>query len=326
MMRLLSSADVALGGLHRVNEVATASASIDLKLQLMSLAHGASTEISPHDAGLLPTLVHYLSPGRTVYVAHPPKSTLDDVVRTSVQAAALGFKACPHIVARRLLSERALREALTELREGAVEQALLIGGDREKPAGRFSSTLEVLETGATVDAGFAKLRIAGHPEGHKAIGSTMLWNALRDKQAFADRTGTRMHIVTQFGFNPKTIIGWQQCLEEHGIRLPVRVGIAGPTPLPKLIRFAMQCGIRESLATLIRNMRSVNQLTRLATSPDELLIGLLKGMDAKVTARFQGIHLYSFGGAVATAAWLHSIEKGNFELSPTIDRIASRHD
>jgi methylenetetrahydrofolate reductase (NADH) len=301
--------------MHRMDIVAASSRSADLKHQLMLLAQEASTEISPRDAGLLPTLARYLAPGRTIYVAHPPKSTLDDVVRAAVQAEALGFKACPHIVARRLPSERALREALTELREGAVEQVLLIGGDPEKPAGRFSSTLEVLEVGATIDAGFARLGVAGYPEGHRAIGSAMLWNVLREKQAFAERTGMRMQIVTQFGFNPEAIVAWLRRLAEHGVHLPARIGIAGPTPFPKLIKFAMQCGIRGSLAALVRNMSAMNQLTRLATSPDELLVGLVQSMDTEAAALFEGVHLYSFGGAVATARWLHAVENGSFDLS-----------
>jgi hypothetical protein len=66
----------------------------------------------------------------------------------------------------------------------------------------------------------------------------------------------------------------------------------------------------------------MNQLTRLATSPDELMVGLVPGMDAEAAAPFQGIHLYSFGGAVATAAWLNAVEKGSFELSPKKDRFS----
>jgi methylenetetrahydrofolate reductase (NADPH) len=305
-----------------MNAVTAPSSSVALKQKLILLAHGASTEITPRDVGLLPTLARRFAPGRTIYVAHPPKSTLDDVVRTALQVEALGFKACPHIVARRLVSERALREALTELRDGAVEQALLIGGDPEKPVGKFSSTLEVLETGATVEFGFANLGVAGHPEGHRAIGSAMLWNALREKQTFAERTGTRIQIVTQFGFNPQAIVAWFRWLDEHGIHLPVRVGLAGPTPFPKLIKFAMQCGIRGSLAALIRNMSAMNQLTHLATSPDELLVGLVQGLDGEAVGRFQGIHLYSFGGAVATGQWLHAVENGSFDLSPERDRFS----
>src|SRR5690606_14529917 len=115
---------------------------------------------------------------------------------------------------------------------GGIEQLLLIAGDREQPVGKFTSTLEVLDSGATVDAGFKALGVAGHPEGHKDVGPTALWSALRHKQAFADRTGTKVHIVTQFGFNPEAICVWDQRLAEHGISLPVHVGIAGPTPLP----------------------------------------------------------------------------------------------
>jgi len=44
------------------------------------------------------------------------------------------------------------------------------------------------------------------------------------------------------------------CSFKHGIRLPIHVGIAGPTSLSKLIRFAMLCGIGASLRTVIRNL------------------------------------------------------------------------
>jgi methylenetetrahydrofolate reductase (NADPH) len=210
---------------------------------------------------------------------------------------------------------------LRELRDHGVEQILLIAGDREQPVGKFTSTLEVLDTGATVDAGMMCLGVAGHPEGHKSVGPTALWNALRFKQAFADRTGSKVHIVTQFGFNPQAICAWDRLLGENGISLPVHVGIAGPTPLPKLIKYAMACGIGASLNSVVKNMSAMGNLARLATSPDEMLVGLVRGCATQGGTRLTKPHLYAFGGVMATARWIRAVVDGTFELQPDGDRF-----
>src|SRR5579872_3526530 len=88
-----------------------------LKARIVEFARGASIEVSPHDEELLPALVNRLPAGTTIYVAHTPKAAIDDVVRVAVKVAGLGFRASPHIVARRIESERALRDAFTELRD-----------------------------------------------------------------------------------------------------------------------------------------------------------------------------------------------------------------
>jgi len=287
-----------------------------LKRGVIDFMRRASTEVSTHDEELLSALANKLPRGATIYVAHTPKASLDDVVRVAVRIEALGFRASPHIVARRLESERALIGALRDLREGGVEQLLLVAGDRTTALGKFDSTLEVLETGAIDGAEFKRVGVCGHPEGHKAIGPTTLWKALRDKQALAKRIGLNLHIVSQFGFDPEAVCAWDRSLAEHGIFLPVHVGIAGPTPLPKLIKFAMQCGIATSLHALMRNLSATSNLVRLATSPDEMVIGVVRGRAMHRDTRLLQPHFYSFGGALATARWLRTVLDGNFEVHP----------
>jgi methylenetetrahydrofolate reductase (NADPH) len=304
-----------------MNTAVAALNGTDLKRRIVAFAHGASTEISTHDEELLPALVNRLPAETTVYVAHTPKATLDEVVRVAVRAESLGFRASPHIVARRLESERALRDALRQLKDGGVEQVLFVAGDREQPAGNFTSTLEVLDTGATVDAGIKVVGVAGHPEGHKSIGPSALWAALKHKQSFAERTGTKVHIVTQFGFNPDAVCAWDQHLAQHGISLPVHVGIAGPTPLPKLIKFAMQCGIGASLGSLMKNMSALGNVLRPATTPDEMLAGIVRGCATNASARIVRPHFYAFGGVMATARWLRAVVDGSFELQPDSDKF-----
>ncbi|MDB6091327.1 MAG: methylenetetrahydrofolate reductase [Gammaproteobacteria bacterium] len=302
----------------KTNESAAyeSSQSFDLKRAVVEFAHGASTEISTHDEEMLLTLANKLPAGTPVYVAHTPKATLAEVVQLAIKVQAIGLRASPHIVARRLASEHALKSALSELTDAGVEQVLLVAGDLEKPLGKFTSTLDIIESGALQNAGLKRVGVAGHPEGHKAVGPGTLLAALRHKQEFASRTGIKVHIVTQFGFNPDTIVAWGQQLTREGIALPVHVGIAGPTPLPKLIKFAMACGVGASLNSLMGNLKTMANLARLATTPDEMLAGLVRGQAAHSGSRLVQPHFYSFGGVAATARWMRAVVDGNFEVNP----------
>jgi methylenetetrahydrofolate reductase (NADPH) len=304
-----------------MNAIVAPLSAAELKRRIVEFARQASTEISTHDEELLPALANKLPAGTTVYVAHTPKASLDDVVRVALKVQNLGLSASPHIVARRLESERAMRDALRELRDGGVEQVLLVAGDREVPAGKFTSTLEVIDTGALVDAGIKRAGVAGHPEGHPKVGATALMAALRHKQAFAEKSGIKVHIVTQFGFNPAGVCAWERHLAENGIHLPIHVGIAGPTPLPKLIKFAMQCGIGASLGSLMKNMSAMGNLVKPATSPDEMLTGIVRGCAAQPGSRIVKPHIYAFGGTMATAGWLRSVADGSFELQGDSDKF-----
>jgi methylenetetrahydrofolate reductase (NADPH) len=304
-----------------MTDTVTPTVSTDLKSRIVQFARDASTEISPHDEGILPELAHTLPSHTTVYVAHTPKATLSDVVRTAVKTAAIGLRASPHIVARRIESQQALRAGLRELKAAGVEQVLLVAGDRNPPAGKFSSTLQILESGATLDAGIQQLGVAGHPEGHPAVQADELWKALEYKQAFAERTGTRVHIATQFSFKPDAVLGWSRQLVDRGITLPVHLGVAGPTPLPKLIKFAVQCGIGASFGSLMKNMGAIGGLTGLATTPDQMVTGLVRGGAGQSWNRVIHPHVYAFGGVMATAKWLRALVDGAFELDESGEKF-----
>ena len=287
-----------------------------LKQRIVEFARRASMEVTPNDAGLLPALSAKLTPGMTIYVAHTPNASFADVVSTALELESVGLRACPHVVARRLPSARVLREGLQELSQAGVEQVLVIAGDLSAPLGPFSSSLDVLNSGALSDSGIRRVGIAGHPEGHRAIGPSRLWEALQAKQELAARQGLAMHIVTQFGFNPQVICGWDRYLVGNGITLPVHVGLCGPTSLPKLIRFAMQCGVGASLHALMKNMTAMSNVARVVTSADEMLTALVEAGVGSEIARVAQPHFFTFGGAVACARWLRAVCDGAFEMQP----------
>ncbi len=306
---------------HREADAAVQDAQAGIERAVAAFARAASTEISPHDEGLLEPLARRLPAGMTVYVAHTPKCSVEDVVRVAIRVQAAGLTASPHLVARRMRGEQALREALTRLREHGIEQALLVAGDLDRPLGPFKSTLEVLATGALQEAGMKRLGVAGHPEGHPAITPAELLAALRAKQEFAARSGIAVHIVTQFGFDPEGICAWDRMLTREGITLPVHAGIAGPTPLPKLLRFAIQCGVGTSVSSLAKSMGAVAGLT---AGPDQMLLGLVRGCARHAGSRLVQPHVYSFGGALATAGWLRAIMDGDFDLTADGKRFTAR--
>ena len=243
-------------------------------------------------------------------------------MRTAARVQAAGLNACPHIVARRIESSRALRDAASELSDAGVSRALVIGGDGDRTAGSYASAMDVLNTGILTRAGILRIGVAGHPEGHPVIGHAALWQALAEKQQFAESTGTRVHIVTQFGFDPAAICRWVGHFAEHSIALPVHVGMAGPTPLPKLIRYAMQCGVGASLRGLMRSMTAMRNVTHLAISPDEMMTGILAGCGN--SPRIVGPHFFSLGGAMATATWLRAVADGYFSVDTASGRFELR--
>jgi methylenetetrahydrofolate reductase (NADPH) len=248
-----------------------------------------------------------------VYVAHTPRVTLEDVVRVALRIQAAGFRACPHIVARRIESRRALQTVCERLEDAGVDRALVIAGDGAEAAGPYTSSIDVLRTELLSRHDIVRVGVAGHPEGHRAIGPTVLWTALREKQVLAETLGLEMHVVTQFGFDPAAVATWDAHLVEHGISLPVRVGMAGPASLPELIRYAMQCGVGASLRGVLRGMGAMRNVAGLATSPEAMLTSVVRHT-LEAPTRIVGVHFYSFGGALETARWLNAVGEGRFEL------------
>lgn len=280
----------------------------------MDFVGRASTEVTTHDEKVLPELASILLPGSTVYVAHTPKASFDEVIRVSLKVQSLGLRASPHLVARRLPGELEVREGLKKLSGAGVEQALLVAGDRDAPLGPYTNTLDVIASNVLVGSGLRHLGVAGHPEGHLQAGTEQLWQALRVKQEFGARAGITVHVATQFGFDPEGICNWVAHFDERNISLPVHVGIAGPTSLAKLLRFAMQCGVGASLNAATKNVKGVTSM--LATAPEDIVPALVKLGAGSESARIVQPHFFTFGGAVATAKWIRSVIEGVFEIRP----------
>ena len=86
----------------------------------------------------------------------------------------------------------------------------------------------------------------------------------------------------------------------------IYVGIAGPTDPVALARYAQRCGVSVSL----RALRTLGSgIARLVTNADprEQLIALARYSLQREPSNLVGVHIYSFGGAVRTAAWMREL-------------------
>ena len=91
----------------------------------------------------------------------------------------------------------------------------------------------------------------------------------------------------------------ERLLADCGVR---EIGIAGPTDPAALLRYGQRCGVSVSLRALRNLGSSIAQLVT-NTDPQDHLVAVAR-YARREPSNVVGVHLYSFGGAVRTAAWM----------------------
>jgi len=266
---------------------------------MRELLSGASIEIAARE------LDHAvaLAKGRQVFIPWTPNLGAPAMIAATSRARELGLAPVPHVVARRLASAAAARELLGELRRRGAEAVLLVGGDLREPAGPFRSSLELLRSGLPQDCGFAQAGVCGYPEGHPRIPDAVLHEDLELKLGHARSHGLRLFVVSQFCFDGAQIARWAGELRAGGVDVPLRIGVAGPTSVARLLKLGVQCGIGNSLRALKGRLGS---LTRLAAThdPAEVIREVAGARLAHPALDPLSLHLFAFGGMTPTAQWL----------------------
>jgi len=270
---------------------------------------GASLELSSRNPQEIDACAGLLEPGTAVYISFPPGQTYHGTVALAARLARAGFRPVPHVAARRIASREALDDYLARAAgEAGVDSALVIGGDSDRAVGAFDSSLALLETGLFQRHGIVHIGIAGYPEGHPRIAAAALDAALAAKTALARQAGMDPSVVTQFCFDADAILSWADRTKE--LSLPVRVGLAGPASLPRLLRFAAMCGVGASLRALRASPAAITRLM-VEAGPEVALRQLARRAEPPVA----GAHFFCFGGLVRTARWLRAVREGRFELT-----------
>ncbi|WP_265975427.1 methylenetetrahydrofolate reductase [Brucella intermedia] len=265
----------------------------------------ASIEILPREIPTSEQLRALLPSGTLVYLADvgAPRTNAE-MLAAAQRIQEAGCIPVPHLAARRIKSREALEKRIKELAELAgVNNFLLVGGGVATPLGPYKSTMDILETGVFDRFGIKDIAVAGHPEESPDFTEAVAIEALKQKQTFAERTGARLRIVTQFSFDPARVLKWAESLAKMGIDLPVHIGVAGPTRFATLTRYATACGVGNSLSMLTK---SAGNIMSLATgySSETFVLPIEKELKTLVRPTIAQIHVFPFGGLENTSSWL----------------------
>lgn len=255
-----------------------------------------SLEATRPSAAEIASLADVLPHGTPVYFSAVPTLTAQELVAGAALLRKGGLEPVVHIAARRIPTAADLQDLLTRLHaEADVRRLLVIGGDVDT-AGAFPDALAVIQKGRLREAGIEEIGIAGYPEGHARIAADRLEAALDQKIAAARAAGLRVHIVSQFSFSPDAVLAWLKRLRACGIALPVKVGMAGPTSLTALLRYAKRCGVSASLRGLTSGIGSglIGNV-----GPDAILAALAEASGIGEASP----HYFSFGGVLQTARY-----------------------
>jgi methylenetetrahydrofolate reductase (NADPH) len=280
---------------------------------IAGFVRGFSLEATRPSADEVAALAGIVPAGTRVYVTAVPRRPAGEAIEAAIRLHGAGFEPVPHLAVRNFATAGELDEFLARMSgEAAVRRLLVIAGDRDQPAGDFHSSVEVIDSGALQRHGIVEIGIAGYPDGHPRIPQLDLDRALADKLRAAETTGTAVHVVTQFCFDAQAIVAWLVRLRDFGIEHPVRIGLAGPTNLATLLRYAQRCGVRASAQGLARQAGLVRQLFAMS-APDALVRALAQASAERHLGEIVP-HFFSFGGLAPTARWAEAVAQGRIAL------------
>jgi methylenetetrahydrofolate reductase (NADPH) len=277
-----------------------------------ALLRGYSVEISPTNEKIVASAIERLDPETEVYLTWIPGEDPLQAIAPAGKLRRAGLYPVPHVGARHLESAAQLDDLLGRFVAEGVDRFLLIGGEREKPLGPYDSTLQVMQTGLLQKHNVKIAKISGFPEGHPAISGPVLGESMVAKMNYGRSIGLELQIVTQFVFEGEPIAQWLRQIRGLGVDLPVRIGLAGPAGIATLTRYAMHCGVGNSIRALTKSSSFGKLLTERDPEPviRELLAEAPNGDPFAMPFGIGALHFYTFGGLKKTVEWIKSM-RGN---------------
>lgn len=294
-----------------------------LREEVIHLARNWSLELTPREMEKLGSAVRdYLPMGTPVFVTWLAGSDFRQSAAAATRLRHAGLEPVPHMAARAIRDESKLAEMLARLRDEAdVRQVLLIGGALAQPVGKFSASIQLLETGLFERYGIRRVGVAAHPEGSPDISAPALAEALAQKNAYADISDMSLELATQFCFDAVPIATWERQARDSGNRLPLAVGLAGLAGLPTLIKHARNCGVGNSVGVLFKQASKVLRLVS-AVDPSDVVVGLARARQADTECSIARLHFFPFGAFEATARYAQALAEGIFEIDAATQRLS----
>ena len=278
-----------------------------IEARVSELVAAGSVEISPRELHRATEVAALLPAGSCVYIPSLAGLPLARTLEAIAAIRAAGLDPVPHVSARRIVNREEFRDFLRRAAaEHGVHRVLLIGGDEPRPKGPFVDSLQILEERLLADCGVREIGLAGYPEGHPRIPLNAIEAALARKLELAAAQSIGVYVLTQFSFAPARVVEYCAMLARRWPSLPVYVGIAGPTDPAALARYAQRCGVSRSLRALRTLGTGIAQLVT-NTDPRDQVVTVARYTRSREPSNVVGVHLYSFGGAVRSAAWMREL-------------------
>ena len=184
---------------------------------IASFMTGFTVEVTPVGAAKVADFRAILRPGCVVYVTFLPGSDYKDSIAAAKRLREEGFEPVPHFAARSMASPAQFQDYLERVvGEAGVTRVLTIAGAVEAPLGPYSDSMQLLETGLFDKHGIVSVGVAGHPEGSPDMPDQAILDALKWKNAFAERSDASFYVLTQFCFEAGPIVAWNKMLNAEG--------------------------------------------------------------------------------------------------------------
>jgi methylenetetrahydrofolate reductase (NADPH) len=272
------------------------------------MLRGYSIEVNPGESKIIDAAPSRLDPGTEVFLTWIPGTNPMDTIAPAEKLRRAGLFPRPHLGARHVESAGQLSELAARLVGAGVDRVLIIAGDRDKPAGPYDSSLAVMQSGLLQKAGIKRIAIGGFPEGNPNIPDPVLAEVLTAKVDFARGAGLELNIVTQFCFDAQPIVAWLRQVRAQGIDVPIRVGLAGPAGLIALTRYAIRCGVGNSIKVLTEKPSFAKLLVDKGPEPiiRDVAAGIGPGNGSALPLGVAGLHFFVFGGFNKTVDWINA--------------------
>jgi methylenetetrahydrofolate reductase (NADPH) len=272
-----------------------------ISLPLAALLQTASLEATLPKSSELSEIREQLPQSTPIFVSAPPGCAHQRLLDAAKMVRLSGFEPVPHIAARSFASLNALDDFLRAIAEDSgVSRALVIAGDLDQALGPFPGAGAIIDSDLLQYRGIYKIAIAGYPDGHTKLSEGILRRSLVAKLNTARARDLKVAIVTQFCFDVDKIASWITSIRASGLDVPIRIGVAGPASATGLARFALRCGVRNSVKAVLSGKASQFN-TEIA--PEEVIAKIAAECEKRALGEI-ATHFYSFGGLVRTARWI----------------------
>lgn len=270
-----------------------------------NMVDGYSLEMTAKELDGLRQAAALIRPGTQIAITFLPGEEMAQRVEAAKLVRELGFEPIAHLSARRIESEAQLDGYLARLAaEAGVKRAFIIAGDPPEPEGPYQDSLQIIESGLLEKHGIDIVGIGGHPEGHPNVSKDDLWVWMERKIAALRERNITPLVVTQFAFDDDAIVEWVSQMRQRGIDVPLRIGIAGPAGIKRLLGFAKRCGVGASASVMKKYGVSITNLLGNA-GPDKLVNSLDKKLSQEDHGRVR-LHFYPFGALTPCAEWIET--------------------